>query len=317
MEFKLNDLTSVYDFLRSANYWALPLLFSFAVPLFYIAFKKLTEKSITPSEGLQATIMNFLTLPRMDSWVLIFSLASFVIGCFTVIYGANRQEDRRLKGLTIKAFLESKSYTKVYTSYLFETLGISPSEQRCIAEAFPSKFIITNESYYNDSLDKYETDEEFVLVDSLTRTRIISTATKLLDSYLRNYYVSSTGSIKSSAELFNSNYVFSYDVMINLATDSSNRYVTNLIDPTDPGKGFGIVRIKPYWKEMKLLDAYLSNNGVLPPGKVLPYDSISNQYSLFSHDLIESLIADSNRKYSMKLIDAASPEKGFGIVKNR
>lgn len=315
MDLKLTDLTTILDFLTSANYWGLPLLFSITVPIFYIGFKKLAEKNEGTSDGLKAFVTRVFTLPTVEGWVLAFSITCFVVGCFTVVYGANRREAIRLNGLQVKAYMRSQNYYLKTVDQIQQDLGLDDNDLANIAENFPSDFVKKRHAFFNESTQQRDAVETIYLADSVLRKQIMVRATKLLDAYLANNFVLETGGIKSYDSLFYQNDFFTREVVDQLIIDSSHKYTLNYVVTVNGKKEFGIVKKDNLVERVKILEAYLSNPFVMQANSVRAFSELQAHSPLFTKEVVEKLLCTKSDKYQLNLMDVDHPEKGFGITK--
>ncbi|MGE0635797.1 MAG: hypothetical protein AB7G44_07255 [Bacteroidia bacterium] len=250
MEFNLTDITGFIEIISNMSISAIPLILAFAVPLFYIAFKKLAGAPDTESKNIFDRLAGILQLPKVESWVLVFSVILFVIGCITVKLEQSRIEKLRQLGWGIKNYFIENS---IYSKDIGSIKNVFPQTDSCelveLTNYFPKQFVLVPEQFnsyiFVDSSKISSSINSFYLylTDTVVVDTIISKNVKLLAAYLKNNAVLKKGSFRSFDKIFNENKAFTFRVSKQLVISYPEDFEINTdIDSITNKIPFGVVR---------------------------------------------------------------------------
>lgn len=213
LDFKLTEVTKIFDIIKTMSWGAIPLWFSLTVPVIYIAYKKLLPDPPpgipAPSQSIWQQIRQFFSLPLIDEIVIYSSILLFIIGTITTYIDQQGREKSRNNGLRIKAYLQARNFYSMSKADIAAHINhLSPAEIDKVLKNFPSDFL--------------EVDSQTVLyTDSAKVLGIMRNSEKFLDNYLSWREDSSPLRLDS---LFTINSFFTREVAYRLLTDSSHKY---------------------------------------------------------------------------------------------
>jgi|GEM_PF-7118223 len=213
MQFSLTELTGVMQLIGTMSYYTLPLLLSFAIPAIYLAFKKLGTASDSGSGNFLDRIMEVISLPKIDSWVLILSLGLFVLGCITLKVGERKKETLRNHGWGVKNYLINTNQYASAIWYVESNTKIKKCTLFQLAKEYPNEFSLIPDN--SGDSGKYT----FILTDSIMVKKIIQKSEKLLDAFMSNEKDTVAFDV-----LFKKDNFFTYRVVYQLIADSSHKY---------------------------------------------------------------------------------------------
>ena len=231
LEITLKDFTDIFELIKNIDNSAVIFVVSLLIPTFYITFKKLaaTDASSTPKNLLER-FASFITLPKIESWILFVSLGLFIMGIIQLKISMNYKEKVRIAGVQIKNYLLNENYYALSLDSIAKKLNIETNTIRELPYQYPSEFIILP----SQSKEKSET---LLLTDAVFQSKVILKSEALLDSYLNdqlqcpNYF--------ANGSLLMVNSYFTHQVIEKTIIDSQGKYAI-----VKNNKEFGIKRLK-------------------------------------------------------------------------
>lgn len=232
LDLKLDKVIEAIDLVKRLSWGAIPLWFALTLPIVYAVYSKLLPEkkqeepeaagtvpppagnTPEPSRGEKRwkAFRQWISLPRVEKWIVYASLALFVIGTITLLIDQHQKEKIRNNGLRLKQYFTSKNFLALNRSSLvagaFRLANLSSPDIDQVLELYPGEFMEVQENL-------------ITLRDSTLTAGIMAHCERLLDSYLSNPSVSPRQDIDS---LFAQSDYFTREVVYQLLIDSPHKY---------------------------------------------------------------------------------------------